>query len=84
MCGGKTRAGRVNRHRENSRKMKVVVEAGSIPAGTQKKGEKPMKKIISLTVLITLLFSGIAFSADRDYPPEVPPCPPEYQDGLKP
>lgn len=43
-----------------------------------------MKKIINLTILILLLFTGIALSADRDYPPEVPPCPPEYQDGLKP
>ena len=43
-----------------------------------------MKKIINLTVLISLLITGIAFSADRDYPPEVPPCPDGYQDGLKP
>ena len=42
-----------------------------------------MKKIINLTVLISLLFAGIAFAADQDYPPEVPPCPKPYEDGLK-
>lgn len=40
-----------------------------------------MKKII-IAILISLAINSIAL-ADGDYPPDVPPCPPEYEDGLK-
>jgi len=40
-----------------------------------------MKKII-LAILISLAINSICIA--NDYPPDVPPCPPEYRDGLKP
>ena len=41
-----------------------------------------MKKII-FAILISLAINSICFASDPDYPPDVPPCPPEYEDGLK-
>ncbi len=43
-----------------------------------------MGKIISVALISIMLFSGIAFCGEREVPPEVPPCPEEYQDGLRP
>lgn len=42
-----------------------------------------MKKIIATMILTTVLSTGFAY-AGNDNPPQVPPCPDEYRDGLKP
>ena len=42
------------------------------------------KKLLSLLIFIVLTISGFALASDSEVPPEVPPCPEEYEDGLKP
>ncbi|MDM8517982.1 hypothetical protein QUF76_17430 [Desulfobacterales bacterium HSG16] len=43
-----------------------------------------MKRFLLCFIFLAIIFSGFAQASDKEVPPEVPPCPEEYQDGLKP